>query len=136
MSDDRYVRVLKHAYFLELLGAAAYRQGARKRRDEVAAKWAAFETTEIEMQRLLQQELQRTVGAWQPPRLIVLLVRGLSGLGPILPFVCIERIIRRVLKQHRFRRWAAEFNPHNPVLWQALVEHEVRQTDYFERGKE
>ena len=132
MADARYIGVLRQAYFLELLGEATYRQGSRKLRDGLASKWTAFEGTEVEMQRLLHQELQRVVGAWRPSWFAIRVTQGLGYLAGSLTPTFLERIIKRVLNQRRYTRWAAQFTSHNPRLWQALVEHEVRQTDHFE----
>lgn len=133
MADARYIHVLRQAYFLELIGAATYRQGSRKLRDGVASKWTTFASTEIEMQRLLDQELQRIVGAWRPSWLTIRIAQAVGYLAGVLTPTLLGRIIKRVLNQHRYTRWAAEVSSHNPRLWQALVEHEARQTDYFER---
>ena len=136
MADTRYICVLRRAYFLELLGEVTYRQGSRKLRDGFASKWSAFERTEVEMQRLLHQELQRVIGVWRPSRSAIRVVQGVGYLAGILTPSFLGRIIRRVLDQRRYTRWAIEFSSHNPRLWQALVEHELRQTDHFERRAE
>ena len=132
MADARYIGVLRRAYFLELLGEATYRQGSRRLRDGLASKWTAFEGTEVEMQRLLRQELQRVIGAWRPSGCALRVARGLGYLAGILTPSLLGRIIRRVLERRRYARWAIQFNSHNPRLWQVLVEHELRQTDHFE----
>ena len=133
MADARYIGVLRQAYFLELLGEATYRQGSRKLRDGFASKWTEFEGTEVEMQRLLHQELQRVVGVWRPSRFTMRVAREVGYLAGILTPTLLGRIIKRVLNQRRYARWAVRFSSHNPRLWQALVEHELRQTDHFER---
>lgn len=132
MADTRYIGVLRQAYFLELLGEVTYRQGSRKLRDGLASKWAAFEGTEVEMQCLLYQELQRVVGAWRPSGFAIRVARGVDQLAGLLTPSLLGRIIKRVLDQHRYARWAVQFSSHNPRLWQVLVEHELRQTDHFE----
>lgn len=132
MADTRYIRVLRRAYFLELLGEAVYRRGSRKLRDDLASKWTALERTEVEMQCLLRQELQRFVGAWRPSWAAVHMAWGAGCFAGILTPTLLRRIIKRVLDQHRYARWAIQCSSHNPRLWQALVEHELRQTDHFE----
>ena len=132
MADTRYIRVLGQAYFLELLGEATYRQGSRKLRDGLASKWAAFEGTELEMQHHLHQELQRVVGAWRPSGVAIQVAWGVGCLAGMLPPSLLGRIIKRVIDQRRYARWAVQFSSHNSLLWQALVEHELRQTDHFE----
>ena len=135
MADTRYIRVLRQAYLLELLGEAAHRQGSRKLRDGLASKWAAFEGTELEMQHHLHQELQRVVGAWRPSGFAMRVAGGVGYLAGKLTPSLLGRIVKRVLDQHRYTRWAVQFSSHNPCLWQALVEHELRQTDHFEGRK-
>lgn len=132
MADTRYINVLRRAYFLELLGEAAYRQGSRKLRNSLASKWTTLEETEVEMQCLLHQELQRVVGAWRPSEFTTRIAQGVGYAAGMLSPNLLGRIIKRVLDQHRYTRWAAQFSSRNPRLWQALVEHEVRQTDHFE----
>ena len=136
MVDTRYIRVLRQAYFLEILGEAAYQQGSRKLRDGVALrKWHAFAETEVQMQRLLHQELQRITGDWRPSRSAIRLVRGLGRLAGTLNLAFLGLIIKGVLSQRHYARWAAQFNSENPRLWQTLVEHEFQQADHFERRK-
>lgn len=132
MADTHYIRVLRQAYFLELLGETTYRQGSRKLRDGLASKWTTFARTEIEMQRLLYQELQRVVGAWRPSWSAIRVARGVGYFAAILTPTFLGRIVKRVLDQHRYARWAIQFSSYNPRLWQALVEHELRQMDHFE----
>ena len=132
MADARYIQALKQAYFLELLGESTYQQGSCKLRDDLASTWAAFASTEIEMQRLLSEELQRVTGAWQPSQAVIHLARGIGHLAGVLSPTLLGRIIKRVLDRRRYTQWAAQFSSRNPQLWQALVEHEVRQTDHFE----
>ena len=129
MADTRYIRVLRQAYFVELLGEATYRQGARKIRGGFASRWTEFEGTEIKMQRLLHQELQRVIGVWQPSGFAIHVARGVGYLAGILNPSLLGWIIKRVLDQRRYARWAGQFSSCNPRLWKTLVKHEIRQTD-------
>ncbi len=134
MTDTRYICVLKRAYFLEALGEAAYRQGSRRLRAGVGSeRWAGFAETEAEMRRLLHDELRCVIGHWKPAGAATRSVRWLSSLAGLVSPSLLRVIIRRVLGKQRYRRWADEFRPYNPELWQALVEHERKQADYFER---
>ena len=134
MVDTRYARVLRQAYFLELLGEATYRHGSQKLQDgTVLEKWSTFAETEIQMQHLLRQELQRIAGDWRLSWFAIRVARGMGCLAGILNPTFLGVIIKRVLTQRHYARWAAQFNSENPRLWQALVEHELQQTNHFER---
>lgn len=134
MSEASYIRVLKHAYFLELLGEATYQRGSRSQRGALAfERWHAFAKIEARMQLLLLQELQRVLGHWKPLRIATRLAKVLGRMAGLMSSTLLERVIKRVLDQRRYTRWAAQFGSENPRLWEALVEHELRQVDHFER---
>lgn len=136
MSDTRYLRALKQAYCLELLGEAAYRHGSWKPKDRAAsAQWYAFADTESEMQALLSRELERVGGVPIPSVAATRLARWLGWLARLLNPAFLARIIRRVLDRRRYSHWAAQFGSRNPRLWQALVEHELKQVAYFGGGE-
>lgn len=137
MVDAGYVRILRRAYFLEVLGEAVYRQGSQSERGtSVSGRWQAFADTEARMQLLLRKELRRILGRWEPSRPATHLVNRLGQVAGLLSSTLLGLMINRVLARRRYARWAAEVNSENPRLWKALVEHERRQVDHFQgRGR-
>ena len=128
----RYLWVLAWAYLLETLGEAAYRTGGmgigqRAERE----RWELFADTEARMSLLIREELLR-LGVRPPLRAAQMTERAARALCGLLGAPLLSSLIRHILGQRRYSRWADEFRPRNAPLWDALLEHERRQVEHFE----
>lgn len=135
MTDASYVRVLSTAYVLELLGEEVYRWGARTLSSQAMLdQWRFFADTEARMQVLLYEELRRMGGAHHHAhvRMGRWVARWLGCWAGVLNSSFLSRAIQRVLDRRRYSRWALECGSRNPALWQALVDHELKQVAHFE----
>ncbi len=128
----RYLRALKAAYVLETVGEAVYREGAPGWKDRAESeRWSGFADTEARMSLLIEKELLR-LGSRPPLQAASLARRGAETLTGLLGAPLLSSLIRLVLAQRRYSRWAVEFRSCNGPLWYALLDHERRQVEHFE----